>query len=1255
MRNFIATLLFFLCSFFSVSTFATTYYVSSSTGNDNNSGTDPSSAWQSINKVNSVSLKPGDNVLFMRGDSFYGGLIVTNSGNSANPITYSAYGSGAKPIITGFTNITSWTNLGGNIWESTNAVSTLPTAGMVSVNGVNTAMGRYPNSTGPNTGYITIASHSGSFSITATGGLGSTNWTGAGIVIRKQRWAMESGTITSQSGNTLNFQDPNVDDPQDGFGFFIQNDPRTLDVNGEWYYNPSTHKLRIYSTSSPSNVQIATIENLVSIDVKSYVVFDNLAIKGSNSAGINCLEYGGNNLTIQNCDVSFAGQQGIVSLENNSTIQNNTVNYANSLGIYTSQPNCLIQNNTIKNINMLEGMGANVVSPGIQNYGANSVIKNNVLDSLGYMGISFSGLNVSVKNNFVSNICFIKDDGGGICMGGRSLGEGSVIDGNIVLNAIGAPQGSVGNAFTDASGIMIDGYGTGITVINNTTANCANSGIKLLEDQRIIVNNNTCYNNGLNYSWATGGIQLLSGSDLAIRNITMQGNIFVARTASQIALFAYGASGSTADLLQFGTFDNNYYAKPIDQSTAILANSNPYSIAGWQSYSGQDAHSLGSPKAITDTNDLIFEYNASSSPKTISLNANYIDVKNVSYNGSITLQPYMSAVLIRNGAKTSNQPPVASVGPDQTINLPQSSIVLPGSGTDPDGSVVAYSWTQISGPSSATITNATSAQAGASNLIAGNYVFALQVTDNQGATGTANLNVTVQNLSLPSTPTSVPVVNVGSDRVITLPQNSIVLPGSATDANGSIVSYAWSQVSGPSTANLTNSTSAQAGAGNLVAGNYQFQLQVTDDQGATASSVLNVTVNSANVTNNLTVNVGSDRVIQLPKNSIVLPGSASDANGNIVSYSWSQISGPSSATMINPTSAYGGAGNMVVGNYQFQLSVTDDQGSTGAALLNVTVNPANSSTIAVNVGADRQIQLPKNSIVLPGSASDPNGNIVSYSWTQISGPSSATMVNPSSAQAGAGNMIAGNYQFQLTVTDDQGSTGTAMLNVEVNPAGTNNISVNVGSDRVIQLPKNSIVLPGSASDANGNIVSYAWTQISGPSTATMVNPSSAKAGAGDMIAGDYQFQLTVTDDQGVTGSSILNVTVDGSNQARIAAGNTNAISNTSLKGDSATAVLNSNSVMLGAPTVLPVATSLSVYPNPAVNSVNLQIQSPNNYSNAVIIITDMNGRAVSKKIISITPGSSTQQIDVSGLGKGTYIITVNFDGTQIQSTKLVKL
>lgn len=52
---------------------------------------------------------------------------------------------------------------------------------------------------------------------------------------------------------------------------------------------------------------------------------------------------------------------------------------------------------------------------------------------------------------------------------------------------------------------------------------------------------------------------------------------------------------------------------------------------------------------------------------------------------------------------TNNQPPVAMAGFDQTITLPDDSIELTGTGTDPDRNIVSYSWSKISGPSSFTI------------------------------------------------------------------------------------------------------------------------------------------------------------------------------------------------------------------------------------------------------------------------------------------------------------------------------------------------------------------------------------------------------------------------------------------------------------------------------------------------------------------------------------------------------------------------
>ena len=1020
---------------------ATTYYISNS-GNDSNSGTDASSPWQTLNKVNSFkNFTAGDNILFRRGDTFYGSIIVSNSGSSGNPITYGAYGSGAKPVITAFTSITSWNSLGGNIWESSDAVSSLSYTNMVAVNGVNKAMGRYPNSTGPNTGYLYIKSHSGNSSITADG-LGSTNWAGAGIMIRKERWALERGTINSQSGNTLYYTDPGLDYPQDGFGFFIQNDTKTLDVDGEWYYNPSSHKLRIYSTSRPGDVKIATVENLVSMDRKSYIVFDNLAFVGSNSDALYCANYG-SNLTVQNCDISFAGISGIWCIMANALIQNNNIKDANYLGIYTTETNANIQSNNLSNINVLEGMDQEITSAGaIVTVGANTTIQYNQINNCGYSGIRFGGPNTKIANNFINRFCLIKEDGGGIDMSSRDRAKGSIIDANIVLNGIGSKYGTSDTTLSDFGGIFIDAFGTGITISNNTIANTVAAGIKLHGANNIIVKNNTTYNNGSS-SWTKGGLELMSDPAFPIRNITSQGNIFVARTNQQFAFF-FRPDADVPDVIRsFGTATNNYYAKPIDQSSAILINHTTYSVSGWQSFFGGDAGSNGSPKNITDPNELRFEYNASSSAQTIQLDANYIDVKNVSYNGSITLAPYTSAVLIRNGAlaknnSSNNIAPVASVGDDRVIDLPKNSVALPGSGTDTDGSVVAYSWTQVSGPSSATFVNPNSAQAGAGDLVAGIYQFQLIVTDDQGATGSAILKVTVNSgNSVSNIP---PVANVEGDRVIDLPKNSVVLPGSGTDADGSVVAYSWTQISGPSAATLVNPNSARAGAGDLVAGIYQFQLKVTDDKGATGSAILKITVNSGNSVPNIppVANVEGDRVIDLPKNSIVLPGSGTDADGSVVAYLWTQISGPSAATLVNPNSARAGAGDLVAGIYQFQLKVTDDKGATGSAILKITVNSGNSVPNippVANVEGDRVIDLPKNSVVLPGSGTDADGSVVAYLWTQISGPSTATLVNPNSARAGAGDLLAGIYQFQLIVTDDKGATGSAILKVTVIQSG----------------------------------------------------------------------------------------------------------------------------------------------------------------------------------------------------------------------------
>jgi Right handed beta helix region len=80
---------------------AVDYYVSASAGSDANSGQSASKAWQTLERVNRAPFLPGDSVLLRRGDVWHEVLRPAASGAPGNPITFSAYGDGLRPVISG--------------------------------------------------------------------------------------------------------------------------------------------------------------------------------------------------------------------------------------------------------------------------------------------------------------------------------------------------------------------------------------------------------------------------------------------------------------------------------------------------------------------------------------------------------------------------------------------------------------------------------------------------------------------------------------------------------------------------------------------------------------------------------------------------------------------------------------------------------------------------------------------------------------------------------------------------------------------------------------------------------------------------------------------------------------------------------------------------------------------------------------------------------------------------------------------------
>ncbi|MFM7837939.1 MAG: PKD domain-containing protein, partial [Chitinophagaceae bacterium] len=99
-----------------------------------------------------------------------------------------------------------------------------------------------------------------------------------------------------------------------------------------------------------------------------------------------------------------------------------------------------------------------------------------------------------------------------------------------------------------------------------------------------------------------------------------------------------------------------------------------------------------------------------------------------------------------------NQAPTANAGADQTITLPNSSVTLTGSGSDPEGGPLTYLWTKISGPATGTIASPTSASSAVTNLsLAGTYVFQLSVSDNKGSITSDQVSITVNEAPASST------------------------------------------------------------------------------------------------------------------------------------------------------------------------------------------------------------------------------------------------------------------------------------------------------------------------------------------------------------------------------------------------------------------------------------------------------------------------------------------------------------------------
>ena len=365
-----------------------------------------------------------------------------------------------------------------------------------------------------------------------------------------------------------------------------------------------------------------------------------------------------------------------------------------------------------------------------------------------------------------------------------------------------------------------------------------------------------------------------------------------------------------------------------------------------------------------------------------------------------------------------------------------------------------------------------------------------------------------------------PVADAGQNKIV-FSGKTVTLIGDATDQDGDPMTYAWTcdsgSLSNPSILNpvftapvVSSETTVSC---NLVA---------SDSKGGSGNDYVYITITTTAQDNqNPNVDAGTDKTIAVG-GSVRLLGTISDPDGDPLTYNWSCTQGSLSSTnVLNPTfNAFG---------------VSD--GSVAVCTLNVTDNKNGSANDSVNIYVGSQSGQNRNPIVDAGSTvyiqtggsvrlnpnvSDPDGDVLTYSWNCNAGRlSSYNILNPTFTLTNSNNNYS-TYYCTINVSDGKGgnASGSITIMTDQQPSSQNPV-ITVGSNREV-IEGNSISLNVTAYDPNGYSLTYSWTCTGGVlSSYSVLNPSYTAP----MVNNDTNYYCSITASNNRGGTSTANVNI----------------------------------------------------------------------------------------------------------------------------------
>ena len=382
------------------------------------------------------------------------------------------------------------------------------------------------------------------------------------------------------------------------------------------------------------------------------------------------------------------------------------------------------------------------------------------------------------------------------------------------------------------------------------------------------------------------------------------------------------------------------------------------------------------------------------------------------------------------------------------------------------------SWTQVSGPNTATIDSVNKFDSPILNMISGTYKFRWLIAAGPYCS-TQQSDVTIVVVSAnPSQANAGPDVTSCANTPLYLNGNQPLLNETGTWTVIPSTGISFSDVNSPNA--IVNGLAANT--------TYKFVWKM---QNACSFNTDTMIVTTNNITGPIQSIAGPDQCKAAGTTSVTLAGN----NPGSSSGTWTKVSG-GSATITNSSQYNTTVTGLSNGNYTFEWSIISN-GACNPTRDTVTITISSPATTS-NAGTDQQIC--GDNVNLSGN----NPLVGTGTWSQLSGNGGAIITDSSINITNVSGLTNGVYNFLWTISNNACPANSDTVKIYVtNPATT----PNAGSDFSVCGYDTTSLNANSITVGSGT-----WSFVSGPNTPTFVNINNPKTKVTGLLTGTYTFK-----------------------------------------------------------------------------------------------------------------------------------------------------